>query len=259
MTRSINLVIECKKPMFMKDLKNLVAKKLDTYPCSFRMTNDKGIEYDLSSLNFLPDFKINDGDTLYVEYKSNVDKAVLEKWFKLVCFRYVQNQNWCSNLPLSEWGGVETDQEGKIIKLDLAKIHTHIVPPELSLLKDLKYLNLNGNKLTSVPSELSQLRNLEYLNLKNNKLTSIPSELSQLIKLKELYLSKNKLTSIPSELSQLKNLKILNLCNNKLSSIPSELSQLKNLKKLFLQRNNISLVPSGLSKLINLDICTLHC
>ena len=177
-TKSINIVIKCKRLITILDLKELVAKKLDTYACLFRLTNGKNLEENLDAL--LSDLNINNEDKLYFMNKLNIERAVLEEWFRLDGNNWNRHTNWCSDLPLNEWRGVTTNENGKITVLYLSSNNISLVPSELSQLKNLTHLYLNNNNLCLVPSELSQLKNLTSLHLYNNNLTSVPSELSQL-------------------------------------------------------------------------------
>ena len=140
--------------------------------------------------------------------KLNIERAVLEEWFRLGGHNWNLHTNWCSDLPLNEWYSVTTSENGKITGLSLNYNNIESVPSELSQLTNLKYLDLSDNNLCLVPSELSQLKNLKYLFLDNNYLTLVPSELAQLKKLTDLYFNNNNISSVPSELSQLENLTI---------------------------------------------------
>jgi len=230
MTKSINIVIKCKKLITILDLKELVAKKLDTHACLFRLTNGINLEENLDAL--LSDFNINNEDRLYIMNKLNVERAVLEEWFRLDGHNWTNHDNWCSELPLSEWYGITTNENGKIFYVNLPNNNIYLIPLELSQLKNLTDLNLSSNNLCLVPSELSQLLNLTHLDLFSNNVSFVPSELSQLTKLTYLNFTCNKLSSVPSELSQLTNLTYLSLWHNNISSLPSELSQLTNITHL---------------------------
>ncbi len=111
--------------------------------------------------------------------KLNVERAVLEEWFRLDGHNWYRHDNQCTDLPLSEWYGVTTI-EGKVICLNLSSNNISLVPSELSQLKNLTLLDVSSNGISSVPSELSQLTNLTYLSLYGNDLSSVPSKLSQL-------------------------------------------------------------------------------
>ncbi|WP_298911120.1 leucine-rich repeat domain-containing protein [uncultured Nostoc sp.] len=62
-------------------------------------------------------------------------------------------------------------------------------------------LSLNNNQLSSLPPEISQLSNLEWLDLSNNQLNSLTPEISQLSNLRGIYLKNNpQLSSPPPEI-----------------------------------------------------------
>ena len=77
------------------------------------------------------------------------------------------NDNWLTDAPLDEWYGVDTDEEGRVIVLDLAgnDLVGHI-PPELGELSELEVLELNSNLLTgTLPPELGKLSELEHVEI----------------------------------------------------------------------------------------------
>ena len=174
---------------------------------------------------------------------------------------WVNNDNWLSDRPLSEWHGVVTDDLGRVTELRLQNNRVGgEIPPELGQLSKLKRLLLNrdfwhgvwhANPLRGeIPSELGNLSDLEELNLTDNELSgAIPAELGHLTKLKELLLSDNDLSgTIPAELGRLSNLTRLHLARNDLSgAIPAELGYLSNLVSLELDYNDLSgAIPPGL-------------
>ena len=101
------------------------------------------------------------------------------------------------------------------------------IPPDLSKLKHLNRLELNGNRLSgSIPPELGSITTLQYLHFGGNQLSgSIPPELGNLALLETLGLNNNKLSGhIPKELGKLRLLRQLTLENNTLTgSIPRAL------------------------------------
>jgi len=126
-------------------------------------------------------------------------------------------------------------------------------------LRQLKYLNLNGNNLQHnyIPGFFGSLINLRYLDLSNcNFDGEIHIQFESLSHLKYLNLSWNQLYgSIPHRLGNLSNLQFLDLSNNYLEdSIPSQLGRLSNLQYLDLIGNTFKgKIPSQLGKLTNLQ------
>ena len=165
------------------------------------------------------------------------------------------NTNWLSDVPLDEWDGVVTDDEGRVIRLDLGRNRLMgQIPPELGDLSNLENLYLSSNDLTEIPTQLGNLSNLENLYLSSNDLTEIPPELGNLSNLENLYLRDNQLTGrIPPQLGNLSNLENLDLSSNDLTEIPPELGDLSNLENLDLSSNDLTRIPTQLGDLANLE------
>ncbi len=201
---------------------------------------------------------------------------------------WVSNQNWLSDKPIGTWYGVITDENDRVIDLDLSDNElngtlpselghlTHLevlylsenqlsgtIPSALGVLSNLIELSLWSNELTGpILPELGRLANLEMLHLGKNELSgTIPTELGNLTNLEELGLYSNKLTGvIPAELGDLTNLEWLGLTENRLSGpIPPKLDKLTNLKELYLGQNELSgTIPPELGNLTNLEELFLH-
>ena len=155
------------------------------------------------------------------------------------------NRNWLSEAPLGEWFGVTTDDDGRVIELDLSQNQlSGGIPARLGGLTDLEELDLFGNQLRGeIPPELGYLANVTRLSLWANQLRgSIPPELGNLASLEWFALGINQLSGeIPPELGNLTNLGQVDFTLNQLSGeIPSELGNLTNLTWLGLWSNRLS-------------------
>ena len=149
------------------------------------------------------------------------------------------DQNMKNELIESVFKGIEENTIYDILKSS-GKVKE---PSEIINLKNIKILNLRGNKLTS----LNFISNknfpfLEILSLNDNEINSINNLKSVSFPLlKELYLAKNKIENI-DVLAELKtpNLTILWLANNNITSIDIfEKVNFPNLLKLSLSKNQI--------------------
>ena len=100
-----------------------------------------------------------------------------------------RSPNWLTSQPLDYWFGVDTDEEGNVTALFLD--HNNLageLPPSLSGLSHLSYLDLSGNHLPgTIPTELGQLTNLVYLDLGGSLLYGeVPRSLGNLENLQHL-------------------------------------------------------------------------
>ncbi len=183
---------------------------------------------------------------------------------------WVNNENWLTDAPLGEWYGVDTDNSGRVVRLDLdgrwdSDAREYIphglsgpIPPELGNLTDLTRLDLGHNFLSGpVPTELGSLADLESLHLGGNDLAGpIPTELGKLASLTGLWLYSNSLTGeIPLGLGNLASLTRLDLRGNDLSGpIPTELGELASLTWLSLSSNSLTgAIPTELGSLADLE------
>ncbi|CAM9960831.1 unnamed protein product [Ectocarpus sp. 4 AP-2014] len=113
---------------------------------------------------------------------------------------WTKNINWDTLADLSDWYGVEANDQARVVKLHLMVNNLRgPVPSELGHLSALQELDLCRNQLSGhIPPELGALSELQVLNLSGNELTGhIPKELGALSKLQNLNLQSNKLTDLP--------------------------------------------------------------
>ena len=174
-----------------------------------------------------------------------------------------RSENWLSDAPIGEWEGVTTDDDGRVIALELPNnALSGEIPAELGSLSNLESLKLSDGLSGEIPPELSSLSNLTHLELSHNGLSGeIPPELGSLSSLSRLYLTNNDLSGeIPAELGSLSSLSRLDLSRNGLSGeIPPELGSLSNLTHLVLHDNELSgEIPPELGSLSNLIALNLY-
>ena len=174
------------------------------------------------------------------------------------------NEGWLTDLPLGAWYGVRTDDDRRVVRIELrGVVHPSGVtrhglagpiPPELGSLSRLAILDLGLNELTGqLPPELGGLSELWRLLLDDNDLTGpIPVEFGNLTGLWMLNLRDNRLTGpIPASLGGHLYLRNLDLGNNNLTgSIPAEFGVFRRLRTLDLSQNRLTgSIPAGLGNL----------
>ena len=135
-----------------------------------------------------------------------MDRTALEAVYKALAGEgWRNNTNWLSQAPMASWHGVETDDEGRVVKLDLNFNElSGEIPPEIGRLTELRYLALSasgGRVRGKVPGELGRLAKLEYLNFDSGKLTELPRGVfSRMSRLRFLSLRGNFLRDLPAGL-----------------------------------------------------------
>ena len=130
---------------------------------------------------------------------------------------WTKTNNWRNSFTFSDWYGVRTDSDGRVIELKLDNNNlTGEISDSLRDLARLKRLVLRQNKLSeAIPPELGDLTGLTHLLLGENQLRgAILSELGDLTGFLALGLSDNELSCDIPDLSPLSQLLDLKLQNN---------------------------------------------
>jgi len=119
------------------------------------------------------------------------------------------------DLPDGQGQVLDTGTPEDLARLDLSSQGLEQVPDYVFGMTELQELDLSNNQLTgALPAEIRHLKNLRILDVSGNKMTGVPAEVGQLSELEELDLSDNELTGLPLELGNLSNLKLLDLRGN---------------------------------------------
>ena len=179
---------------------------------------------------------------------------------------WTDNTNWLSDVPLTGWRGVTTNEQGRVERLNLRENQlTGSIPTELGNLTNLESLRLGGNQLSGpIPESIGNLTNLTRLDLYENQLSGpIPTWLDTLAKLTSLNLRDNQLSGgIPESIRNLRGLRYLNLRNNNLSGpIPAGVIWLTRLESFYISGNAVCLPNSLLQWAIdvkNSDLSTIN-
>ncbi|MEG1038431.1 MAG: NEL-type E3 ubiquitin ligase domain-containing protein [Pseudomonas sp.] len=139
---------------------------------------------------------------------------------------------------------------GHVSELTLINLQLRQLPANfLYNFRSLRRLNLSGNQLTALPANLSLLTELRALQLSNNMIPMTQASASivgNLRQLQELMLSHNPLGAISLDLSNLSHLSELYLRNCALPTMPSGLIRCTLLDYADLRNNGINSIPEAI-------------
>ncbi len=154
---------------------------------------------------------------------------------------WTDNENWCTDAPLSEWSGVMTNQDGRVWSVSLYSNNLDGYIPEsiggLTCLSDLRFVN--NDKLTGViPESIGDLSRLDclYLHMGKDMKCSIPESIGNLRNLVSLDIYGENLSGkIPESIGYIPDLQFLEIYSTKLTgSIPESFKNLTSLKRLMI-------------------------
>ena len=204
------------------------------------------------------------------------ERAALEAFYRANNgYNWPNQNNWCTDAPLSEWSGIAMTPDGKHVQaIELWNNDVEgFIPDEIADLTELESLSINNQYYSTdawplpeaigsleklkflqfqcytlggtLPESLFNLKNLEVLRIRNAEGMTpapIPPAIGDLTNLKELDLSiMNLKGDIPSEIGNLTGLTELSMFGNDLTGgIPDSFGNLVNLEKLNLQDNQLS-------------------
>ena len=159
-----------------------------------------------------------------IEFKLS-DRQVLDSLYRRMGGEnWTDTTNWLSDEPLSEWAGVETNEEGKVTSL-----------------------SLGGNNLTgSIPEIIAELGDLVTLDLSDNALAGmIPGDLRGPQQLRDLLLNDNAFTGpLPEDLGHMSGLRYLHIGTNQLSGVVPGTFAYLGLDTLYAAGSGVCVPPS---------------
>ena len=123
-------------------------------------------------------------------------------------------------------------QPDSVFRLKLRRKGYKQIPAEVFNFKNLRELDLIGNRIERIPNEISSLPQLEILRLGSNQIEVVGQEIGGLIKLRYLDLGKNRIQALPFEIGELSNLEFLQIWGNEITLLPESIQNLNKLKYL---------------------------
>jgi hypothetical protein len=122
-------------------------------------------------------------------------------------------------------GNALTDLPGDLTILNKLKVifcsenQFKHVPAVLGQMPQLSMVGFKANKISTVSAK-SLPKNLQWLILTDNQLSSLPSEIGQCSRMQKLMLAGNQLTALPATLANCTQLELLRISANQLSLLP---------------------------------------
>ena len=146
-----------------------------------------------------------------------------------------------------------------ISEVDLSNCDLDQLPSVLFDLADtLAFLNIGGNKLSTLPENFAIFTKLRILFAPNNLFTELPSVLGKLSSLYMVSFKSNHISVIPED-SLSPSVGWLILTGNQISALPHSIGNLLPLRKLMLAGNQLTTLPISLSNCRNLELIRLAC
>lgn len=123
-------------------------------------------------------------------------------------------------------------------------------------IEKMTYLGLNDRKNMEIPTYISLLSNLKTLNLSNMNLEKLPDSIIKLNKLEKLLCKYNKLKEFPKGFERM-NLTYLDIEHNSFKVLDESFSEMVSLKELYLKNNFFDSLPDCVYNLPSLEILSI--
>lgn len=233
--------------------------------------------------------------TYTIEQEPNLDyqlalerQALIDLYNATDGDNWINNTNWCSDKPVSEWFGVYCTYNGCVSSISLSNNNLRgALPSTIGTFSYLDGLYLYNNDIYSVPKEIGLLKKLYYLHLMTDEIEvsdnsfDFPSLTHLMLSIKNIktneqlpsFQSLKSLTSfhlhvfdklgipnenikIPSEIIELQNLEEL-ILNGFGGEIPSQIGLLSKLRTLRIHGAVTGHIPSSIGDIVGLEYLSL--
>ncbi|KAL2912888.1 hypothetical protein HK105_207669 [Polyrhizophydium stewartii] len=129
------------------------------------------------------------------------------------------------------------------------KILLETVPATITLLKNLRILDLSWQSLKELPDDIGKLQSLSTLILSRNRISKLPESIGEIVLLEKLLVVDNALHTLPESVCELAYLMELDLQANQIGVLPENFGKLVRLRKLNLNFNQLTQLPDGIGGL----------
>jgi Leucine-rich repeat (LRR) protein len=130
------------------------------------------------------------------------------------------------------WEEVQNANPDTIYGLTFFKEKRTELPPELIRFMNLRYLNLNKNKIQFLPEFFDTIKGLEVFEAEKNNFGYFPLALTRLPKIRKINLHQNNIITIPDSIKNCLLLEKLDLSDNAIATVPESIFGLTNLKMI---------------------------
>ncbi|XP_030457687.1 disease resistance protein RPV1-like [Syzygium oleosum] len=240
---------------FVGDFQNLLLElrwlSWQNCPSNFQATN-----FSPSNLVVL---KISESDvtTDWGGWSQIMGNCRLEVLHLVSCRRLIKTPNFSTCLTLER---LVVKDCGRLVEID----------PSISMLQDLKHLEINGcNGLRmlkgapatlnlgsvrqSWPDSLGNLKHLTTLRMKKLELIELPDSIGEISSLRELSLSDSSVEKLPESIGKLKSLVELNLSHTNIIELPDSIGELIRLEVLLMESCKLRKLPKTIGMLEKLE------
>lgn len=127
------------------------------------------------------------------------------------------------------------------------------IPNDMTKLKHLHCLDMEGNRFEEVPEVLTSLTNLRELRMSRNEISGCPLVLCSLPLLKELVMDHNKISALPNRIGRCAKLVHISFGSNELTKLPESMKDLTCLTSMNMANNRLKIIPPEAGLLPHLE------